>query len=206
MRSRQPPVGRAASTAALLIVALLAIAPTTIALASVPATASASPATAPSSVVVNITATTDLSFAPDSFTVSPGESVLLVVTQGADFPHTFTLSSVANLTLPSSDTPSEVAAFFNAHPPLVNLSLGSTAGTKESAMFTAPTATGTYEFLCLIHFPTMVGVMTDSAGAPSASGSSGLTTLEVVAIGAVVAAVLIVAVLVLVRRRGKRPT
>lgn len=161
----------------------------------------ASPAAA--TVFVNITATSSFSFVPSSFTVAPGDSVHLIITQAADFEHTFTLSSVANATIPSSDTPAEVAAFFNAHPPLVNISLGSTAGAEFPVTFTAPSTSGTYEFVCLIHFPEMVGAMTDSNSAPPVSGSSGLSPLELAAIGAVVAIVVIVAAVVVVRRRRK---
>jgi len=157
------------------------------------------------SVTVDITATTDLSFDPSSFTVTPGESVTLVVTQGADFAHTFTLSSVVNFTIPASDSPSQVAAFFNAHPPLVNLSLGSTAGSQQQITFTAPTSQGTYEFVCLIHFPQMTGIMTDSSAAPSSGGSgSALSITEIVAIGAGVGVVVIAAAAFLVLR-GRRP-
>lgn len=156
---------------------------------------------ATSSVTVNITATGDLSFVPSSFTVQPGETVHLIVTQAADFDHTFTLSSLANFTIPSTDSPNELAAFFNSHAPLVNLSLGSTAGSQHAANFTAPATPGTYEFVCLIHFPQMIGVMTDSSGSPSSAGGGGLSVTEVVGIGAVVAVVVIAAVVLVVRRR-----
>ena len=200
-----PPFSRRAlgGAAVLLLVALTAFVPGA---AAVPAVSGSSVHSAtPSSVTIDITATTDISFAPSSFTVSPGESVTLVVTQAADFAHTFTLSSVANATIPSSDTPSQVAAFFNAHPPLVNLSLGSTAGSQHTATFTAPSTPGTYEFVCLIHFPAMTGVMTDSSSSPSGGGGGGgLSTTEIIAIGAGVGIVAIAAV-VLVVRRSRRP-
>ena len=185
-----------------LLVALLV--PGTVAAAALsPMTPSGQVEPAATSETVNITATSDLSFVPDSFTVLPGETVHLIVTQAADFEHTFTLSSLVNYSVPSSDTPSELAAFFNAHAPLVNLSLGSTPGSLHPFNFTAPSVPGTYEFVCLVHFPAMTGVMTDSASAPTGSGSSGPSTLEIVAIGAVVGAVVIVAVVLMVRRRHR---
>ena len=191
---------------ALLALTVALLAPGTVAAAALtPLTVATQSEPAATSVTVNITATSDLSFVPDSFTVLPGETVHLLVTQAADFAHTFTLSSLVNYTIPSSDTPSEVAAFFNAHAPLVNISLGSTAGSVHPFTFTAPSAPGTYEFVCLVHFPTMTGVMTDSAGAPSASGGSGTSTLEIVAIGAVAAAVVVAAVVLLMRRSRRSP-
>jgi plastocyanin len=154
---------------------------------------------------VNITATESLSFSPNSFTVAPGQVVHLVVTQGADFAHTFTLSSVVNATIPSSDTPSQVAAFFNAHPPIANLSLGSTAGAQVPFTFTAPTTLGAYEFVCLIHFPSMIGTMTVSTASPPGSGGTSPSPLEYVALGLVAAVVVIGAVVLAARRRRKSP-
>jgi len=194
--------GRVVVALLALLVALLV--PGTVAAAALsPMTPSGQVEPAATSETVNITATSDLSFVPDSFTVLPGETVHLIVTQAADFEHTFTLSSLVNYSVPSSDTPSELAAFFNAHAPLVNLSLGSTPGSLHPFNFTAPSVPGTYEFVCLVHFPAMTGVMTDSASAPTGSGSSGPSTLEIVAIGAVVGAVVIVAVVLMVRRRHR---
>ena len=87
---------------------------------------------------IKVMATGALSFQPDQLTVSPGDPVELIVTQAAAFEHTFTLSSVANFTIPSGDSSAQLAAFFNAHPPIVNLSLGSRPGAEFFANFTAP--------------------------------------------------------------------
>jgi plastocyanin len=203
MRAKGVLMRTAGGTAAILLVALVAFAPG--AAATPLFSTNSAPSLAPSSVTIDITATTGISFAPSSFTVSPGESVTVVVTQAANFDHTFTLSSVANFTIPSTDSPSQLAAFFNAHPPLVNLSLGSTAGSQHTATFTAPSTPGTYEFLCLIHFPQMTGVMTDSSSsASSGGGGGGLSTNEIVAIGAG-AGIVVVAAAVLAVRRSRRP-
>jgi len=205
MTTVREPRGFGTVAVALLALAVTLLVPGSVGAAALTPTSPSGPIEpATTSVAVNITATSDLSFVPDSFTVLPGETVHLIVTQAADFPHTFTLASLVNFSIPSSDTPSELAAFFNAHPPLVNLSLGSTPGSLHPFNFTAPSVPGTYEFVCLIHFPTMTGVMTDSASAPSGSGSSGPPILEIIAVGAGVGAVVIVAVVVVVRR-GHRP-
>ena len=159
---------------------------------------------APGSVFVNVSATTSLSFVPDTFTVLPGSEVHLTITQLASFKHTFTLSSVANATVPSSDSPSELSAFFNAHPPVLNVSLGSTPGMQFVETFTAPSTLGTYEFLCLIHFPTMTGVMTVASTLPSSGGGSGLSTIELAGIGAVVAVAVILGAVYGVMRSRRR--
>ncbi|HYB78619.1 MAG TPA: plastocyanin/azurin family copper-binding protein [Thermoplasmata archaeon] len=201
MMVRRRSRGIVALVGPILVLILAALAPGAVAVSVHPA---ASPTTfvdpAAESVTVNITATEDLSFVPDSFTVLPGEIVHLVVTQAADFEHTFTLASLANFTLPSSDTPSEVAAFFNAQAPIVNLSLGSTAGSQHTVTFTAPSTPGSYEFVCLVHFPEMTGEMIDSTSTPAGASGGGVSTVEVVAIGVAIAAVVIAAVVVIVRR------
>jgi len=171
---------------------------------SLPVAAAAPALTVAATEFVNISATTSLSFVPDSFTVVPGASVHLLVTQMADFDHTFTLSSATNVTIPASDDAAQVAAFFNAHPAIVNISLGSTAGAQFPETFTAPAALGTYEFVCLIHFPTMTGVMTVASSLPSPGSSSSPTTLEVVGIGAGVGIVVIAAVVVVWSRARRR--
>jgi plastocyanin len=161
--------------------------------------------TAAASETVDISATSQISFVPDSFTVAPGSTVHLVVTQLATFAHTFTLSSVVNQTVPTGDSLSQVAAFFNAHAPLVNLSLGTTSGAQFTATFTAPTVQGSYEFLCLVHFPSMLGTMMDTNTSASTSGPAALPLLDIAAIVGVVIIVAIVAAVVLAGRRAKAP-
>jgi plastocyanin len=153
---------------------------------------------------VNISATGALSFVPDSFSVLPGAPVHLVVTQMADFDHTFTMSPAVNVTIPSSDTSAQLHAFFNAHPPIVNLSLGSTVGHESFANFTAPTTLGAYEWVCLIHFPTMFGIMTVANSPPSSGNGSSPPTVELVAVGAVVGIVVVVGVLLAWGRSRRR--
>lgn len=177
--------------------------------------ASVAAETHPASSVENVSISTehDFDFLPPKVTVTAGDTVDLVVTQGDVLPHTFTLSSVANYTIPSDTTTAGLYAFFNAHPPLdgVNLSLPGTPGAQAFANFTAP-AVGTYEFVCLIpgHFQEgMFGFLYSSNQTSPSSGPSStallLTPLELGAIGG--AAVVIVAAVLIARRRsgGKRP-
>jgi plastocyanin len=185
-----------------LAAALVAIAPSGV------GTTRAAP-TSLSAVVefVNVSATSSLSFTPASFTVAPGATVHLAVTQLANFEHTFTLSPFRNFSIPSAYS-SNLTQFFEQHPPIVNLSLGSTPGAVFTTTFTAPAA-GTYEFVCLIHFPSMFGTMTSSASTSPSSpsgGSSGssMMTLIFVTVGVVVA-IGVAAAIVLVRRRRVTP-
>ncbi len=191
---------RAALGSSLLLLLLAAAMSAPAAQAAPPA-----PAAAVAPEFVNVSATSVLSFVSGSFDVLPGATVHLVVTQMADFNHTFTLSPAVNVTIPSGDTPAEVAAFFNAHPPIVNLSLGSTVGSTYSATFTAPSTLGTYEYVCLIHFPTMIGEMNVVATLPSSSSStSSISTTTALEIGGGVGAVLVVVGVALALRSRRR--
>lgn len=183
-------------TALLLLLSLVpaagAVAPSTGAHASVAASA----------VFVNLSATAQLGFSPAQFTVPAGASVHLTVTQLANFPHTFTLSPVANATIPSSDTSAQLNAYFQSHPPIVNLSMGSTPNVPYPVTFTAP-APGTYEFVCLLHFSNgMVGEMVTSSGGGSGSTASSLPSYLLIGAVAVVVAAAVGAVVVLRRRRS----
>ncbi len=189
--------GRVLAAAFLLVAGISALA-----VAGTPA--SGSPVV-PADAFVNITATSSLTFVPSQFTVVPGAAVHLIVTQGSTFTHTFTLSPLANYTIPTTDSPTQLYAFFQAHPPLVNLTLGPTAGVRYYANFTAPPA-GTYEFVCEQHFPGMKGTMTSSTPA-SSTGSGSPSSLPLPLVGAVAGAgaiVLATVALVVTRRRRLR--
>jgi plastocyanin len=149
---------------------------------------------------VNVSATNALAFVPGFFAVKPGAIVYLNVTQESSFAHTFTLSSVRNQSIPSSDSTQQLDVYLHDNPPLVNLSLGSTKGVAFAAKFTAPAA-GTYEYICIDHWPTMTGVMTSTN---ASSSPPKVATIPPVYLGAgvVVALVAISAALVLFRRRG----
>jgi uncharacterized cupredoxin-like copper-binding protein len=154
---------------------------------------------------VSVMTTATFSFVPNEITVTPGAHVHLVVTQAANVGHTFVLSSVVNFTIPSGDSPDQLYAFFNAHPPLVNLTIPATVGTQVSTNFTAPSE-GTYEFVCIVpgHFQNgMFGFLDSTTTPASSSSSSGLPLTDIV-LGAVAAAVLVAVVVVLLVRRHPR--
>ena len=183
--------------AAGILVAVLLSSTGALALAPAPRPAARSAATA---VVdyVNISATSSFAFTPNSVTVTPGALVRLAVTQESDFLHTFLLSPQADYTIPTSSTHAQLLAYFTAHPPIVNLSLGSTPGAVFYANFTAPSV-GTYEFVCIVsgHFEAgMHGTLV--SGTTSSPGGMSVTTIDLAAIVIVVLA----AVALLLRRRS----
>ncbi len=153
---------------------------------------------------LSVNATSLLSFVPNQLTVYPGALVHLVVIQLANFAHTFVLSPVANVTIPTNDTPTQLYAFFNLHPPLVNLSLPATVGARVYANFTAPPV-GSYEFVCEIpgHFQGgMYGELVSTTSSSGGSSSSPLLLEIGVGVIVVIAAALVAAALL--RRRARR--
>ncbi len=156
---------------------------------------------------ISVQATSSLAFVPDVLDVVPGALVQLVVIQEASIPHTFVLSPVANFTIPANDTPAQLFAFFDAHPPLVNLSLPGTPGARAYANFTAPSV-GTYEFVCEIpgHFQSgMHGTLVSSVAAPSGGSSTLLTPTVLIVLGAVVVVVGVGSGLAIWRRSRRSP-
>lgn len=155
---------------------------------------------------VNVSTTSKFRFVPNQVYVYPGALVRLVVTQLADFAHSFVLSPVVNYTIPTSDTPIELYAFFNAHPPLVNLSLPGTPGYRAYANFTAPPV-GAYEFVCEVpsHFQAgMYGTLVSTTHPPSGGSPSPFTPAVVAAIAVAVIVVAVLAGVLVVRRRARR--
>lgn len=157
-----------------------------------------------SSVFLNVSTTETVLFAPDTLSVQPGQAVHLVVTQLADFNHTFVLSPVANFTFPTTDTTADLDAFFAAHPPLVNLSLAPTMGTKYYANFTAPPI-GNYEYVCLVSGHFASGMHGELASGTSGTGSGSAAPTALYALIAVVVVIVVALVGVMwVRSRRRR--
>lgn len=158
------------------------------------------------SETMTVTVGTAFSFAVSPQTVTPGDTVTVQIVQTDDVEHTFTLSSVANYTIPASDSASDLAAFFAQHPPLVNVTIPAGQATL-SATFTAPPL-GVYEYVCLIpgHFQAgmsgLLGSGVQPAGSTAAPTGPGW---QVFLIGGTIATLVVVALVlgfVLGRRRG----
>lgn len=161
-------------------------------------------------VFLNISATETLAFTPSTVNVAPGQSVHLVVTQLADFYHSFTLSPLPNFTFSSSATAANVTQFFAAHPPLVDMNLSQTKGSRHYANFTAP-GVGSYEFLCTAYGAThfqqgMFGTLVSSSASTSSPSTSPSWLIPVLVVIIVVVIVAVIAGVVMMRRKPKAPT
>jgi plastocyanin len=174
---------------------------------SVYATPAPSGVHAEATTSVTISVGNDFYFTPSSFEVNPGDNVTITLESLGTQPHTFTLSPISNWTFASSNTTSDLNAFFQKHAPLVNLNVTGTVGAKVSQTFRAPAA-GVYEFVCLQtgHFQAgMFGVM----GSGIAVGPPGETPIPValyIIVGVIVGLVVIAIVLgfVIGKREGSK--
>ena len=110
-----------------------------------------------------------LVYTPDAFPtsgqtiISPGESVTIDITNLGSTPHTFTVSSLVNYTLPFSGNMNLTSTFLVTHPPFYTINIPGTPGTDvATASFNAPSVVGSYQFFCTEpgHFAAgMEGVM-----------------------------------------------
>jgi plastocyanin len=208
LRRRAPerPTSRypsAASVSPVFLAALLLLIPVGSA-APVGRPASGAPSTPVD--VLNVATTSALGYDPNTLTVHPGDNVELIVTQMANFAHTFVLSPLPNFTFDPQASAANLTTFFNAHPPLVNLTLSSTVGSKAFVNFTAPPV-GNYEFVCIqpMHFQSgMHGelVSTTSAGA---APNNGPPVAWLLGAGVLIGLVLVAAVFLMVRRKRASP-
>jgi plastocyanin len=154
---------------------------------------------------LNVSVFNDFTFATSINEVQPGDSVHVTVNQMGNIPHTFTLSPTAGFTFPSTDSSGDLSSYFSAHPPLVNIQIGSTTGEKDYANFTAPPV-GVYEYVCTQtgHFPSMAGLLGSGEAPGSLSTNNGPGAPVYIISGTIVALVITALVLgfVVGKRRG----
>lgn len=154
---------------------------------------------------LTVTVGTAYAFTLSTDEVTPGDNVSVTIVQTDDVQHTFTLSSVAGYTFPSSDTSSDLLAYFQSHAPLVNVTIPAGAATLH-ASFTAP-AFGEYEYVCLVpgHFQLgMFGFLGSGEHGTSGSASTG-PGAPVFIIGGTIAGLVVIAIVlgfVIGRRKG----
>ncbi|HXQ95209.1 MAG TPA: plastocyanin/azurin family copper-binding protein [Thermoplasmata archaeon] len=116
------------------------------------------------------------SYTPNSIAATSGTAVAVHLVNTGLFSHTFTVSSVANLSINRSWSPTQLNAFFVAHAPWVNASVG--PNSSQWANFTIPdTASGSYEFVSVVPYQFQAG-MAGFLNITASSPGAGLTLSE----------------------------
>jgi plastocyanin len=105
-------------------------------------------------ITVALTVSNSLVFAPDAFPtagetiIPPGSSVTVSITNLGTEPHTFTVSSLVNYTLPYLGNTNLTGTFLVTHPPFFSVNISEAQNSITTATFTAPTVGGSYQFFC----------------------------------------------------------
>ena len=133
------------------------------------------PAAGPANVTVNATDTAPY-FSPGNLSVTAGTDARFVVQNLGQYDRTFTLSSVANFTIPVTDSPQQLNAFFTANGTLANVSVPAGANASAAVSFPASDAGSSFEFVSLTPYQFQAGAYGFvHVGYASSSGSYALT-------------------------------
>ena len=117
----------------------------------------AAPAIAPH-VNVTINTTDAPVFVPNALPATAGQNLTIKLVNSGTYDHTFTLSRNGSETFPRNWTPSQLSAYFSAHPPLVNVSMPASSTHFVNLSVNASMAGGHFEFVSLIPYQFQAGL------------------------------------------------
>ena len=128
-------------------------------------------------VNVSVNATDAPAFDPSTIIGTAGSTLSLTVHNTGTYLHTFTISAVANFTLPATLTPSELSAFFTANGSLVNLSVPAGATAFATLSLPAKDAGASSEIVSLVPYQFQSGMFgTLKVGYGASAGGFSLST------------------------------
>ncbi len=116
----------------------------------------AHPATGNSTVEMNMT--DQPRFDPSSVTANASATLSVYLTNSGQYVHTFTLSKVANVTLNTSWTPTQVNAFFTANGTLANVSVAAGASEWANITFNGSVGGSSFEFVSVVPYQFQAGM------------------------------------------------
>jgi uncharacterized cupredoxin-like copper-binding protein len=151
-------------------------------------------------VTLTMTMADALTFSPNTFSATPGESVSLTLINAGALPHTFTLFGEADASIPVNDN-SALQTYYSDNTPLVDISFDE--GIQDSVTFTVPTTEGIYTFVCIVPGHSvggMHGLMT--VAIPSDDETAPIDPLLIGVVIAVVVIVIAFAAVFILRRRS----
>jgi hypothetical protein len=141
--------------------------------------------------------------------ISPGENVTIQITNLGSLPHTFTLSSLVNYTLPYAGNTNLTSTFLVSHPAYYSINISDVQGSKTTANFLAPSKIGSYQFFCIEpqHFASgMEGFLGVGITVGPPAAPPGIGTPVFIIAGTIVALVILAIVLgfVVGKREGTK--
>ena len=109
-------------------------------------------------VTYSVNLTDAPAFVPRFLSVPAGGNISIHFHNVGSYSHSFTLSSLANATLNSSWTPTQLDANFTAHAPLANTTFAAGASGWVNLTFTAREATDSFEFASIVPYQFQAGM------------------------------------------------
>lgn len=109
---------------------------------------------------VNVTITTNgtPTFAPSVIHVTAGENLTITLNNSGSYNHTFTMSTNGTEVFPLNWSPTQLEAYFVAHPPLVNASMPADTISHVNVSVNASMAGGNFEFVSVLPYQFQAGL------------------------------------------------
>ncbi|HYK92469.1 MAG TPA: hypothetical protein VEY07_00290 [Thermoplasmata archaeon] len=126
------------------------------------------------SATVNLT--DQPAFSPSKLLAIAGQTLSLTLHNLGTYPHTFTISSVANFSIPASWTPQQLDQFFTANGSLLNLTVPGGQTVFGNVSFPTVDEGATFEFVSVVPYQFQAGMSgTVAVQYPSSAGAYALT-------------------------------
>ena len=109
---------------------------------------------------VNVTINTSNApaFVPNAIDVTSGQNLTITLNNNGTFNHTFTLSSNGTEKFPLNWSPTELSAYFAAHPPLLNVTMPAMSSEVVNFSVNSSMAGGHFEFVSLVPYQFQAGL------------------------------------------------
>ncbi len=163
---------------------------------------------------INVTATSDYGYQPDTFQQVPIDANITVTFKDSDvLQHSFTISTREGFVIPTSYTPTQLNQLFENYPAMYSRLLNG-SGEQSVGTFQSPVAPGWYEFVCNVsgHFQSgMYGFIAFGESLPAnltppsrvGLGAGNVSALEA---GSILAILLVAGLGLVVWRRRRSPS
>jgi uncharacterized cupredoxin-like copper-binding protein len=118
---------------------------------------SAAPAV-PSHVNVTINTSAAPAFVPNAIHATAGQNLTITLHNNGTYNHTFTLSSNGTEQFPLNWSPTQLSAYFTAHPPLLNVTMAAHSTNTVNLSVNSTMAGGHFEFVSLVPYQFQAGL------------------------------------------------
>jgi uncharacterized cupredoxin-like copper-binding protein len=109
---------------------------------------------------VNVTINTSAApaFVPNAIHATVGQNLTITLNNNGTYNHTFTLSSNGTEQFPLNWSPTQLSAYFTAHPPLVNVTMPAHSTSTVNLSVNSTLSGGHFEFVSLVPYQFQAGL------------------------------------------------